>query len=504
MSIAQPEAAPLSALAISMVKNEADVIEACIRHNLHHVDLFVVIDNGSTDGTREILEALRDEGLPLLIFDDPVFGYFQSEKTTEVYRRVVPVFQPDLVYLLDADEFIRAPDREALESVLRQVPPGGQALLPWMTHIPDPNASAQQMLEDPLGRAPWRRRCEEPLYHKAIIRRRAQDDEVLVIEQGNHAVRLRDGRAVPTMSIQGAHVAHLPVRTVDQVNAKAVNGWQAYMVRNRTCHFPGQGSQWQLLYERITRGRGVQREDVTSVALDYAQNPRAARNLAEDAVLDPVKPRYGELRHLALGRHDALAKVALSMEQHLREEFVQLSPVSGGEPMDLGAVVYVLQAFRIASPSSPPGRWADEFSRALPQVRQVRVDMAEGVFAPMLDLLKLQHLEREIDPRVTRCVVTWMPVGHDSQQTQACLATWAQLGWEPDMMQTLSLRALAAYGEARRGGLVLRPVDPARTERAQAVQRALVTMAAEPFQWTDPTSQVVLYPLDTLELPSAA
>lgn len=138
MSEEQQPRAPMSALAISMVKNEADIIEACVRHNLHFVDLFVVIDNGSTDGTRQILEALRKEGLPLLIFDDPVFGYFQSEKTTEVYRRVVPVFQPELVYLLDADEFIRAPDRLNLEDVLHQVPLGGQALLPWMTHIPDP------------------------------------------------------------------------------------------------------------------------------------------------------------------------------------------------------------------------------------------------------------------------------------------------------------------------------------------------------------------------------
>lgn len=504
MSNHTTNSATLSALAISMVKNEADVIEACIRHNLHHVDLFVVIDNGSTDGTRAILEALREEGLPLLIVDDPVFGYFQSEKTTEVYRRVVPVFQPDLVFLLDADEFIRAPSREALESVLRQVPPGGQALLPWMTHIPDPGATSQQMLEDPLGRSPWRRKREEPLYHKVVIRRRPQDDEMLVVEQGNHAVRLKDGRAVQTLSIQGAHVSHLPVRTVDQVNAKAVNGWQAYMVRNRTCHFPGQGSQWQLLYERVTRGRGVQHEDITSVALDYAQNPRSGRSLSEDAVLDPANPRYGTLRHLSLGRHDALAKVALSMEQHLSDEFRPAATKLAGEPMDLAAVTHAFAAFRVTSLATPLGLWAQELKRVAPQWKHVGTDLAEGVLAGRLDPAAVSNLVREGGPRTTRCVVAWMPKGHDSLQLQACLDAWAGHGWEPDMMQTLSLRALAAYGELRRGGLVMRPADAARAEKALAVRSALIGLASQPFQWTDPAPQVVTYPLDTLALHAAA
>jgi hypothetical protein len=493
-------AAPMSALAISMVKNEADVIEACIRHNLHHVDLFVVIDNGSTDGTRQILEALCAEGLPVLIVDDPVFGYFQSEKTTEVYRRVVPVFQPELVYLLDADEFIRAPDRLALEAVLRQVPIGGQALLPWMTHIPDPQSTTQQMLEDPLGGAPWRRKREEPLYYKAVIRRNPQDDDTLVVEQGNHAIRMSDGRAVPTVTIQGAHVAHLPVRTVDQVNVKAINGWQAYMVRNRTCHFPGQGSQWQLLYERVTRGGGIQREDISSVALDYAQTARAGWSLASDAVLDPMTPRYGRLRHLSMGRHDALAKVALSMEQHLSDEFRAAPQHAMGEPMDLATVAHALRAFHISRLVTPQGPWESGLQRVAPEMQSVKIDQAEGVFAPELDVPSIQAVAPRLVAGVARCVVTWLPAGHDSHLLDQVLSTWAEHGWEADMMQTLGLRALATYGDVRRGGLVMRPVDPARLDKAQAVKAALVAMAAQPFQWVDPQPQVVEHPLQTLTL----
>src|SRR5580698_5944919 len=105
-----------TSLGISMVKNESDIIEAFVRHNLAYVDLLVVVDNDSVDGTRDILVAMQIEGLPIVLFDDPIPGYFQSEKLTFLYRKIAPIFRPKLVYFLDADEFIVARSRESLEA----------------------------------------------------------------------------------------------------------------------------------------------------------------------------------------------------------------------------------------------------------------------------------------------------------------------------------------------------------------------------------------------------
>ncbi|MDE2446855.1 MAG: glycosyltransferase family 2 protein, partial [Alphaproteobacteria bacterium] len=44
--------------AISMVRNEQDIIEPFVRHNSALVDLLFVLDNCSTDHTRQILREL--------------------------------------------------------------------------------------------------------------------------------------------------------------------------------------------------------------------------------------------------------------------------------------------------------------------------------------------------------------------------------------------------------------------------------------------------------------
>jgi len=88
-----------------LVKNEADIIEDNIRfHAAQGINCFVIMDNDSDDGTREILERLKSE-YELHIIDQPDQSYQQARWMTELAEYCRTKLSADLVISNDADEF---------------------------------------------------------------------------------------------------------------------------------------------------------------------------------------------------------------------------------------------------------------------------------------------------------------------------------------------------------------------------------------------------------------
>ncbi|UTW05542.1 glycosyltransferase family 2 protein (plasmid) [Amphritea atlantica] len=101
-----------------LAKNEADIIEDNIRyHSSVGVDCFVVMDNGSTDGTRDILQKLSHE-LDLHIIDQPDTRFQQSQWVTEMAIYCKRKLKADLVINNDADEFWEPDNGMSLKSYL--------------------------------------------------------------------------------------------------------------------------------------------------------------------------------------------------------------------------------------------------------------------------------------------------------------------------------------------------------------------------------------------------
>jgi hypothetical protein len=195
-----------------MVRDEADIIEPVVRHMLGQVDRVIVADNGSTDGTREILETLDVE-----LLDDPEVGYYQSRKMTALAERarkrgatwVVP---------FDADEVWYSPFGRIADVLTEAVtPPHAVASAELYDHV----ATALDPADpNPVTRMQWRRRRPAPLPKVA-----AQCRPGLVIRQGNHSAHYD---IEPAMAPGLLVVRHFPYRSAEQVIRKIRNGAQAY------------------------------------------------------------------------------------------------------------------------------------------------------------------------------------------------------------------------------------------------------------------------------------
>ncbi|MPQ76925.1 glycosyltransferase family 2 protein [Hydrogenovibrio sp. JE_KL2] len=87
-----------------LCRNEVDIIEHNIRlHSQLGVDAFLVMDNGSTDGTREKLESLKSE-FDLQVIDES--GVYQQAKwMKQLAIRARAKMGADWVISNDADEF---------------------------------------------------------------------------------------------------------------------------------------------------------------------------------------------------------------------------------------------------------------------------------------------------------------------------------------------------------------------------------------------------------------
>jgi len=97
------------------VRNEADILRTNLLHHLAQgIDRFLVVDNGSTDGTDRVLRELAGDGRVRWTRDEG--PYRQGEITTELAREAFGG-GADWVLPIDADEFWYAP-RGGLRHVL--------------------------------------------------------------------------------------------------------------------------------------------------------------------------------------------------------------------------------------------------------------------------------------------------------------------------------------------------------------------------------------------------
>ncbi|HEV2738837.1 MAG TPA: glycosyltransferase family 2 protein [Candidatus Elarobacter sp.] len=268
---------------LARVKNEGDVIEEFVRHNLRFLDALTVIDNASFDGTLSVLESLRAEGLPLTILHDPILPKRQSETMTRAARQCAAEADWDFLFLLDADEFLKVADRDGLEQSLAAVAPHENGLLPWVSYVP--TRCDDESEPRILNRITYRRAVEStPAFYKSVISRGFAQGGPFSIAQGNHSTNGADGEATAVV-LHHAALAHFPVRSLVQIQSKALLGWGAYIAMG-----PDVGYGWhqRRLFERLESDPAWTSDDLYEIALSYT----AAEGSHQDSRVthDPLPP----------------------------------------------------------------------------------------------------------------------------------------------------------------------------------------------------------------------
>ena len=296
--------------AATIIRNEADIIEAFVRHNLTLIDRLAVVDHGSFDGTSEILAALLQEGLPLTVVRDERVGFFQPEVLTPLARDLLRR-GADFVFMLDADEFLRTLSRSTLEEMLARVPAGMHALAPWVTYIPDFNRTLRG---DPIALLHSARRlpAERQLLHKVVVSRRLLETPAAFVAMGNHRVYPSDDAPdEPCPHARLPHgaiaVAHVPVRSASQFTGKIAVGWLAHLAAKRDN--PSLSFHWGEAYAMLAAGKCFSVDDLNAIAANYSI-PREQWVAADPAtwIDDPFLADIA-LRYARLAQGNAFATV---------------------------------------------------------------------------------------------------------------------------------------------------------------------------------------------------
>jgi hypothetical protein len=204
--------------AVSMVKDEEDVIYWTIRHLVGEgVELVVVADNMSTDGTRAQLEKAREEfagRCDVVIKEDLEVGYYQSQKMT-VLAREAHALGATWVLPFDADE-IWYSRGDRISEVLRGLDPRVDIVrAPLYNHF----GTALDGEGIPFDSMAWRQKAPGVL-PKVVVRW----DDGKAIHQGNHGA---DGWT-QALDDTGIELRHFPYRSWEHFVKKARNGAAAY------------------------------------------------------------------------------------------------------------------------------------------------------------------------------------------------------------------------------------------------------------------------------------
>lgn len=320
-------------IGIGCVRNEEDIIEAFVRHTLAYCRDLILIVNGSTDATPDILQRLKAEGLALHLIHDPTIGNVQVDHMNRLMRLAVSDFSADWIISVDADEFIAGqPDSAALLPE-----PAGEnthclkiPLRSYYTSPEDPPGilNPVERITKRLLLEPWATTDMNPCVYKVIVPGCLARLPRSYISQGNHLFYI-DGREAPFHILENAWLAHYSLRSPRQYAMKAaVRHFQKFRL------IPSKGDEtpfYERVYEEV-------RESYTAFIKDFCRQhiPYLPPHDTSQVVSEPLVYLGGPLRYTAPqpDEIDLFVRQLLDFTETLALAGVNNGDAAAGEQME--------------------------------------------------------------------------------------------------------------------------------------------------------------------------
>ena len=425
---------------IGTVKNEADIIESFVRHNLGRLDALVLIDDGSVDGTREILLALEAEGLNLvtLAWDGSV-GHEQSMKLSELLLVLTSRIKVDWVFPLDADEAIDCVSRVALEKNLAKLARRGVGIVPWRTYIPAATDAWAEI--NPFRRILHRKARETPQYYKVALPGWQLVCGPIVIASGSHSARSATGFKQLTMNLlEEVSLAHFPVRSPDQLVSKVIGGWLSMCATGYGR--PSRAFHWRDMYAQFMRKGSPGTEEIERFARCYSgQSDDGSRTYSPVRMAAP-----STLRHTTKRCLPTFVTIAQTAEQIIKHGKRSLDD---GNPTGM---FHLLSSWRHCPLLFSRGR--RELGGAAAAYVDRRFSGRAQFFDDQNGPIPFADIARNRQMLTTR-VDAIVSVGSRHHRWLSGSRLWLEEGWCVDHTATLAVRMLATSVQIRRYAVVL-------------------------------------------------
>lgn len=233
--------APIKLALVTMVKNEADIIEHFVRINSLWASHLFVIDDGSIDGTLDTLELLKEEGFNLTILTKKTIDYQQNLLMTNIVRKIAETNLFNYIFPIDADEIIFDP--EGLKSELINLELDDVCVINWSSIVPIDEFSIRET--NPFHGHFEKVETEANICEKMIIPNNIAKE--CFIHMGNHDVS-SDVYKINKVALK-TRLFHAPVRSRDQILSKLIIGSYKFSLKKNKSR--GEGSHWTSMADKL-------------------------------------------------------------------------------------------------------------------------------------------------------------------------------------------------------------------------------------------------------------